>query len=468
MCSRPAGRLFLGLIIGIVLSTGGRILFTGSATAISSKTTSASILVTVAPRYERAAWLHSGDRFPRGAKIVEIDGSRTRQIVQNFVASADPAISFDGARILFAGRRLPGEPWQIWEASLADNREPHLIVSCSADCIRPFYLPDQRIVYAHKIDGHFVMETAQISGTGTPLQLTYGPGDFLPSDVLRDGRILFEAGFPLGGNTTSDLYTVYSDGSGVESYRCDHRFSRYGGTQVASGDVVFASSRQLARFTSSLAHELRLHAPEGDYDGEMAETASGGWVLPWRPNAHSVYSLQQWSLSTGELCQVFADPEANVVQPVLLASRAVPNRHPSGLHKWPYANLLCLNAYITKDKPVSGSFAMVRLYEIDDRGKARALGTSPVQIDGSFFVRVPGNRPLQIELLDAAGHTLSREKGWFWMRAGEQRICVGCHAGPERAPENTFPRALQGLAEPVNLAGASALKPPSQSGAGGR
>ena len=35
-------------------------------------------------------------------------------------------------------------------------------------------------------------------------------------------------------------------------------------------------------------------------------------------------------------------------------------------------------------------------------------------------------RPLQVELLDAAGKTLKREAGDLWMRRGEQRVCVGC------------------------------------------
>ena len=51
--------------------------------------------------------------------------------------------------------------------------------------------------------------------------------------------------------------------------------------------------------------------------------------------------------------------------------------------------------------------------------------------DGSFFVQVPTDQPLQIELLDGSGKTVKRQEGWFWMRRGEQRACVGCHAGPE-------------------------------------
>ncbi len=79
---------------------------------------------------------------------------------------------------------------------------------------------------------------------------------------------------------------------------------------------------------------------------------------------------------------------------------------------------------------------------------------APVERDGSFFVHVPSERPLQIELLDAAGHTLKREHGFFWMRRGEQRACVGCHAGPETAPENAVPIILLKSTTPADMTGA--------------
>ena len=81
------------------------------------------------------------------------------------------------------------------------------------------------------------------------LPLTYMQASAFPTDVLKDGRILFESGFPLGTGATPELYLVYADGSGVESVRCDHGRARWGGTQLASGDVVFTHGTSLARFT---------------------------------------------------------------------------------------------------------------------------------------------------------------------------------------------------------------------------
>ena len=142
---------------------------------------------------------------------------------------------------------------------------------------------------------------------------------------------------------------------------------------------------------------------------------------------------------------------ADLVQPSLIASRPIPNLHPSGLHDWNYANLLCLNAYTSKYRFAEGSITSIRLYTANESGKPILLGSSHVEPDGSFYLRVPADQPLQIELLDASGKTLKREQGWFWMRKGEQRICVGCHAGPERAPENRVPAVLVKTTAPVDL-----------------
>jgi hypothetical protein len=133
--------------------------------------------------------------------------------------------------------------------------------------------------------------------------------------------------------------------------------------------------------------------------------------------------------------------------------RTVPKRHPSGLHDWPNANLLCLNAYTSKYKFAAGTIRSVRIYTRNNAGAIKLLGTAPVELDGSFFVQVPTEQPLQIELLDRSGKTLKRQAGWFWMRRGEQRACVGCHAGPETAPENVVPMILLKSTTPADMTG---------------
>jgi hypothetical protein len=389
-------------------------------------------------------------------------------LVRGFAAAADPAVSFDAKSVLFAGRARARDHWQVWEVALAGGA-PRQITSCFDDCIRPFYLPGDRIVYAKKIDGHFAIETATLveGKAGAPVvRLTYGPEDALPSDVLRDGRVLYAAMSLFGPEGTPELYTVYSDGSGVESYRCDHGKARVEGKQVSSGDIVFASSSGLGRFTSALAEEVSVAAPAGEYAGDIAETASGDWLLSWRRDDKGPFQLMLARVerapspaAVGSLLPVVNEPSANVVEPIVVAERPAPKRFPSALHDWSYANLLCLNSYTSKYRFAEGSIHSMRLYARDAAGNAKLMGTAPVERDGSFFAQVPADQPIQIELLDREGKTLKREAGWFWMRRGEQRICVGCHAGPETAPENAVPMILLKSTTPADLTGSTTPRP---------
>ncbi|HKM49324.1 MAG TPA: hypothetical protein VJX69_17165 [Terriglobales bacterium] len=427
----------------------------------SSGPDSPTFLFTVAKRYEPLAWIRGADRFSSGANIFLQDASGRHPLITSFAASADPAVSFDGKSLLFAGKQKAEDHWQIWEVALdatTPSSAPRRVTSCADDCVRPFYLPGylpgDRVVYAKKTGGRFVVEAAD-RATGKTLQLTYGPGNFLATDVLRDGRILFEATYPLGGQGTPELYTVYSDGSGVESYRCDHGHARYSGRQIGSGDIVFTSSSGLGRFTSARAQEVHIAAPAGEYAGDAVETLSGDWLVAWRSDAKSNFQLKRWKPGGGSLSSVAEEQGADVIQPALVAGRTVPNRHPSGLHDWSYANLLCLNAYTSKYKFAAGSIHSVRLYTRDSTGTAKLLGEAPVERDGSFFLQVAADQPLQIEVLDGSGKTLKRQAGWFWIRRGEQRACVGCHAGPETAPENAVPMILLKSTTPADMTGTS-------------
>lgn len=468
-----ASSISVGTLSLIVVVSAAFVVICGFAPfpVFSSNSDSDVLLFTVAKRYEPLAWIRGADRFSSDAVIFLQDASGRHPLVAGFAATADPNVSFDGKSVLFAAKRQPQNHWQIWEVALGTmpGGETRQITSCADDCVRPFYLPNDRIVYAQKTDGRFVIVAADLAGAQTDrsiVPLTFGPGNFLPTDVLRDGRILFEATYPLAPNGTPELYTVYSDGSGVESYRCDHGQAHYSGKQIASGDIVFASTpvisgANLERFTSSRAQALHISAPAGEYTGDVAETSSGDWLLAWRPNAASYFQVKRWTPNAAALLPVASEPTADVIQPAPVVERSVPKRHPSGLHDWPNANLLCLNAYTSKHKFVAGSIHSVLLYTRDGAGKAALLGASPVEPDGSFFVQVPTEQPLQIELLDASGKTLQRQAGWFWMRRGEQRACVGCHAGPETAPENAVPLTLLKSTTPADMTG---IRPPNPSG----
>lgn len=437
----------------VVFSTVLLVSRSGLAARTPQPTARATLVYTVASEYEPSAWLSGGERFPNGATVFVGDAAGHRPLVPGFAATADAAVSFDGREIAFAGKQHAGDRWQIWAVGLAGG-QARRISQCTDDCVRPLYLQPDAIVYARKLEGRFVIETAPpVAADRQTLQLTYGLGNSLPTDVLLDGRVLFETAVQRVGDAASEVYAVYSDGSGVESYRCDHGRSRQSGRQLPGGDVVFARDEGLARFTSPLAHDVPVAAPAGTYAGDVATFQDGTWLVTWRGAGRDRFELRRWKPGTPTLQPYLVRPNAHVIEPVFVRPHPVPNRHPSGLHDWSYANMLCLNAYTSKHRFAPGSIASARVYTREADGSSRLLGTAPVEKDGSFFARVPGDRPLRIELIDTARSTLHAEAGWFWMRRGEQRICVGCHAGPETAPENAVPAILLRSTVPADLTG---------------
>ncbi len=379
-----------------------------------------------------------------GEKVLQIvKAGVKRTLVAGFVASTDACVSFDGKRVLFSGKQKPDDPWQIWEADVAGG-SPRRLSSGSGDAIAPFYLPADKFVYSRRTAHGFEIEVQPLDGSTPPLRLTYGPGDHIATDVLRDGRILFEA--PHSGG--HDLFTVYSDGSGVETHRCDHGHDRHSGRELASGDIVFETGGRMARFTSAHAVEVATSLPAGEYAGQIAEIAPDDWLISYRAAKTGSFGLYRLS---SRLEKVLVVNGVDALQPVIVRPHAAPKWHPSSLGDRQGGNILCLNVYTSHEAIRAGVVAQVRVWARNDAGAELKLGEAPVEQDGSFFLTVPSERAIRFELLDRSGKTAAVEKGWFWMRRGEQRVCVGCHAGPERAPDNEVPQVLLRTTDPVKM-----------------
>ncbi|MDR3740289.1 MAG: hypothetical protein P4L40_14845 [Terracidiphilus sp.] len=446
----------------------------------AAKAPQVDVIVTAAPIYRPLGALHGEERFPQGAQLLLIRQGKSEPLVKGFAASADANVSFDGKSVLFSGKQAAGDPWQIWELTLADGSVRRLITSAT-DAIRPLYLPAGQFVYALRTSAGYQLEVAGKSSLSmlapiapdagsTVLPISYLPSSAIPVDVLQDGRILFEANYPLGAGSTPELYLVYSDGSGVESYRCDHGRARWGGRQLASGDVVFTHGSSLARFTSPLAHEAPVAAPRAEYAGAVAETAQGDWLFSARtqPSAHFALKLLKPKPGTAAIETVLALSGQDLVEPVLVAPRTRPHHHPSALHRWSYANLLALDSRLSREGDLKTVPTSIRLETLDAEGRVVANGAAPVEADGSFFVQTPADRPIRFALLNAKGAVVRQEHGWFWIRSGEQRICTGCHTGPERASENRVPAVLLRTTVPADLTGIKAIAQSQTTAPGGK
>ena len=398
-----------------------------------------SYTFTSAPKYDASQL--GRERFPEGASIVLVTPDGRRPLAPSFQASADPAVSFDGTRILFAAKSAAAH-WQIWEAPLAGGT-PRQVVRCDADCIHPLYLPDGRVVYTRLSPTGSDLEIAGAAGD-PPRRLTFAPGRHISNDVLRDGRILFES--------DGELFTVYPDGTGVESLRCDHGPRRAGARQLSSGDVIFAVGTRLARFTPALPMQTGLVQPDLEPAAPVAEVSPGKWLISLR-KPHGLFALYVWTQDGRRLTPLEVPAGLNAIQPAVIARKVPPRQFPSGLvESRKTANLLCLDARASRE-PLATPAQAVQVYTRDSAGSSILLGSQKLAGDGSFFVELPADVPLRIDLVDASGHPVRSEHSWFWMRPSEQRICVGCHLGPERAPENKVPEVLLRSTVPEKLLG---------------
>jgi HEAT repeat protein len=81
------------------------------------------------------------------------------------------------------------------------------------------------------------------------------------------------------------------------------------------------------------------------------------------------------------------------------------------------------------------------------------LGTVPLAPDGSFYVEVPANMPLAVQLVDGEGRPEINQTSWFYVRPGETRSCIGCHHRPQSVSRSSsaFPQALR--TPPLKLLG---------------
>ena len=75
-------------------------------------------------------------------------------------------------------------------------------------------------------------------------------------------------------------------------------------------------------------------------------------------------------------------------------------------------------------------------------GGEPCVALAPVHAEGSFFLEVPADTPLQLELLGDNERVLASLRSGLWVRPNENRGCIGCHENPEIAPQNRLPLAV--------------------------
>ena len=330
----------------------------------------------------------------------------------------------------------------------------------------------------------YAMSLVPLYGRGTVLwrtTLNLG-GDIDPTVLHSDGRVLF-AGRQRGAY---GLMSISWAGENLNTFFGSHTgdVSQVSPCEMPDRTVVFIETSD--SHSDGGGHLVRvslrrpLHSREvlnGDHaryrtphplaDGRMLVSRSAGG------STFGVYALDH---GAGLACElVYDDPEWHEVDAQAVAVQPEP---PGRIPTVEFASVLdvgalktvgqlqCLNVYDTNrpwpDYQAGQSVTHVRLVEgipLEQTGAAfttadpdtawpprgvqtRVLGEAAVEADGSFYVNVAGDVPFYMQVLDTTGRALQTMRAWTWVRAGDQRGCIGCHEDKELAPENRATEAL--------------------------
>ena len=443
--------------------------------------------------------------YGEGARIVVVEADQTFRVLSaGFASATDPDVSFDAGKIVFAGKKKATDNWNIYEVGL-DGSGLRQITRNSGDCRSPIYLstlytivstePWYQIAFTSTGAGQTNeygpipsthLYTSQLDGSAIR-RLTYNLSNDMDPFLKQDGRLLFSSwqrstlGRGLHGRIA--LFGINSDGTDLSIFTFGgERRVRHMACTTTKGLAVFVEGDHLPWDGSGRLAGVALRRPLHSYR-RITDRAAGLFHSPSplpdgtllvsrRPSdgsgSHGVYRLDPVS---GELELVFDHPDYHDIQAKLLQPRPRPDGRSSVVNEEdPNGQLYGLNVSISdlKDpnwmalgipkrlrvlegiarKPAdwNGSDSCVDV--VPPLAQKRILGVIPIEKDGSFYVKVPANTAIQLQLLDAQGLAL-RTCSWIWARNREPRGCIGCHEDPELAPENRMVDAVR--RPPVNL-----------------
>ncbi len=493
-------RLALGVLLGLHQGYG------------FSKEVKESIVLAQLPVLEKQTQqvplsLTERTGFGERARIVLLSpGRELTLLTDGFVSAVDPNVSFDGKRILFAGKRLVGDAWNIYEMSL-DGSGLRQITRDLGNCRSPVYQstlytlvstePWYQITFVSDAHGELNEQGGRPSTSlyscrmdgSEARRLTFNPSSDFDPYVMTDGRLLFSSRqkslLDHGLHGRVSLLTVNSDGTDVGVFSVDEgKRIKQMACVTTKGLCVFVESDSTSWDGAGklaavrLRRNLHSHRTIGAAGNTLFHSPSplpdGDLLVSGRPDdntgSHALYRMDPL---TGQTSMLYDAPEYHDIQAHLVSPRPLPDGRSSIVNEAdPNGQLYVLNSSIS-DTPDLTLDIVRRLRVLEGLPENRAgqksrannpagealrsespfiakrmLGEVPVEKDGSVFVQVPANIPIQLQLVDSDGIAL-RTCSWIWVKNREPRGCIGCHEDGEMTPPNRLVSAVE--KPPYNL-----------------
>jgi hypothetical protein len=437
------------------------------------------------------------DAYGQGARLVRVQPDGTLEnLAPGFHSASDPDVSFDGRRLLFAGKRALPDAWNIYELTL-DSGEIRQITKDLGDCRQGCYQssfyqitsddpwlqitfvridsdarnedgsPEVSSLYCCKLDGSLVQRS------------TYNlSSDFDPT-IVWDGRVLFaswqRSTLDHGPSGRISLLDANAEGTDIAPMVVEAgRRIKHMPCTTPGGLAVFVEADRIPWDGAGQLGAVELRRPLHTYRS-LTDPADGlfhspsplpdGTLLVSRRPSDGVgtHAVVRFDPASKRATPVFDDPGFHDIQAKLLAPRPAPDGRSSPMVDGdPIGRFYCLDVYNSgrdqSNRLPPGSVKQVRVLEGipragSDRPGAggaadwvqlaarRILGQVPVESDGSFQLEVPPDMPIQLQVLDEHGLAL-KSCVWTWTRPRFNQGCVSCHEDPELTPENRVVDAI--------------------------
>ncbi len=433
--------------------------------------------------------------YGEGARLVLLaPAGTTRVLSAGFHSAADPEVSFDGRRILFAAKRTALDRWNIYELDLAGST-PRQITRDLGDCRSPAY---QSSLFVLDADRPWYQATLVSTAAGevneygslpsTNLysvrldgsvvrRLTFSPSASFDPFQMADGRVLFASwqrhDLERGLRGRIGLFGINLDGTDYALFAADEGLRiKHMACTTAGRLAVFVEAESVpwdgaGRLASvSLRRNLHSHraitSPADGLFHSPSPLPDGAVLVSRRPadgtGTHGIYRLDP---ATGRRELLFDDPGWHDIQAKLVHPRPEPDGRSSVVEEQdPTGKLYCLSVYTADVRLPAGAARRLRVLEGLPRRVGepqtgvvlprRVLGEINLEEDGSFNIQTPANIPIQLQVLDAGGMAL-RASAWIWVKNREARGCIGCHEDGELTPENRLAQALTRPSIPLTL-----------------
>ncbi len=182
--------------------------------------------------------------------------------ITNFTGAAvsDPAVSFDGRKILFSMRPAGGAYHNLYEIG-ADGTGLRQVTSGGGNDFDPLYLPDGRILFTSSRDNemdeynHAPAEHLYVCDAdgGNLERISFNQSDDFDPELLADGRIVYTRWEHFGDFNRFPLFFTNPDGTGTFHFFGPHDQNFFHAVPTPDGRIIAIQSTEVEGDAGPLA-----------------------------------------------------------------------------------------------------------------------------------------------------------------------------------------------------------------------